>query len=203
LFDGKSSNGWISAKTGEFPKSGWEIKDGILSVLSKDAAPERGGDIITKKTFKAFELKFDFNIAEGANSGVKYGIGNNGPGLGLEYQLLDDEKHPDAKMGIDGNRTLGSLYDLIKADKEARFVKKPGEWNRARIVVMPDNTVQHWLNERKIVEYKRGDEKYKALVAKSKYAKNENFGLAPETPILLQDHGDNVQFMNIKIKELK
>jgi len=203
LFDGKSSKGWISAKTGEFPQSSWEIKDGILSVLSKDIAPERGGDIITKKTFEAFELKFDFNIAEGANSGVKYGIGNNGPGLGLEYQLLDDEKHPDAKMGIDGNRTLGSLYDLIKADKDNRFVKKPGNWNRARIVVMPDNTVQHWLNEHKIVEYKRGDEDYKARIALSKYAKYENFGLAAQSPILLQEHGDNVSFMNIKIRKIK
>jgi hypothetical protein len=95
------------------------------------------------------------------------------------------------------------LYDLIKADKEPRFVNKPGQWNRARIVVMPDNTVQHWLNERKVLEYKRGDENYKALVAKSKYAKNENFGLASESPILLQDHGDQVSFMNIKIKEIK
>ncbi len=202
LFDGKTTNAWKSAKTGEFPKQGWEVKDGILSVLSKTTSAERGGDIITKKEYGPFELKFDFSITEGANSGIKYGIGNNGPGLGLEYQILDDDKHPDAKQGVVGNRTLASLYDLIPAVKEGRFINKPGEWNRGRVVVSPDNTVQHWLNGRKVVEYKRGDAIYKALVARSKYAEYEGFGLAPKGPILIQDHGDNVHFRSIKIREL-
>lgn len=202
LFDGKTTTAWKSAKTGEFPKQGWEVKDGVLSVLSKTTSAERGGDIITKKEFGPFELKFDFSITEGANSGIKYGIGNNGPGLGLEYQILDDDKHPDAKQGVVGNRTLASLYDLIPAVKEGRFINKPGEWNRGRIVVFPDNTVQHWLNGRKVVEYKRGDAIYKALVARSKYAEYEGFGLAPKGPILIQDHGDNVHFRSIKIREL-
>jgi len=202
LFDGKTPTAWKSAKTGEFPKQGWEVKDGVLSVLSKTTSAERGGDIITKKEYGPFELKFDFSITEGANSGIKYGIGNNGPGLGLEYQILDDDKHPDAKQGVVGNRTLASLYDLIPAVKEGRFINKPGEWNRGRIVVSPDNTVQHWLNGRKVVEYKRGDAIYKALVARSKYAEYEGFGLAPKGPILIQDHGDNVHFRSIKIREL-
>ena len=202
LFDGKTTTAWKSAKTGEFPKQGWEVKDGVLSVLSKTTSAERGGDIITKKEYGPFELKFDFSITEGANSGIKYGIGNNGPGLGLEYQILDDDKHPDAKQGVVGNRTLASLYDLIPAVKEGRFINKPGEWNRGRIVVFPDNTVQHWLNGRKVVEYKRGDAIYKALVARSKYAEYEGFGLAPKGPILIQDHGDNVHFRSIKIREL-
>lgn len=202
LFDGKTTTEWKSAKTGEFPKQGWEVKDGVLSVLSKTTSAERGGDIITKKEYGPFELKFDFSITEGANSGIKYGIGNNGPGLGLEYQILDDDKHPDAKQGVVGNRTLASLYDLIPAVKEGRFINKPGEWNRGRVVVSPDNTVQHWLNGRKVVEYKRGDAIYKALVARSKYAEYEGFGLAPKGPILIQDHGDNVHFRSIKIREL-
>ena len=202
LFDGKTTTAWKSAKTGEFPKQGWEVKDGVLSVLSKTTSAERGGDIITKKEYGPFELKFDFSITEGANSGIKYGIGNNGPGLGLEYQILDDDKHPDAKQGVVGNRTLASLYDLIPAVKEGRFINKPGEWNRGRVVVSPDNTVQHWLNGRKVVEYKRGDAIYKALVARSKYAEYEGFGLAPKGPILIQDHGDNVHFRSIKIREL-
>lgn len=202
LFDGKSTKNWINAKTGKFPQNGWEVKDGTLAVLSKNQSPERGGDIITKKEFGPFELKFDFKLTEGANSGVKYGIGNNGPGLGLEYQILDDAKHPDAKQGIAGNRTMASLYDLIPASKEPRFINKIGEWNRGRIVVFPDNTVQHWLNGRKVVEYKRGDSAYNDLVAKSKYAKYENFGMAPKGPILLQDHGDNVEFKSIKIRKL-
>ncbi|MCK5729669.1 MAG: DUF1080 domain-containing protein, partial [Draconibacterium sp.] len=202
LFDGETAKCWKSAKTGEFPKQGWEVKDGSLSVLDKSDTPDRGGDIITKKEFSAFELKFDFNFAEGANSGVKYGIGNNGPGLGLEYQVLDDKVHPDAKMGAAGNRTMASLYDLIPADKESRFIKGAGEWNRARIVVYPCGTVQHWLNGRKVVEYKKGDNIYKALVARSKYAKHEGFGLAEKGPVLIQDHGNYVQYKSIKIREL-
>lgn len=202
LFDGKSSKNWINAKTGKFPQQGWETKDGTLAVLSKVHSVERGGDIITKKQFGPFELKFDFKMSEGANSGVKYGIGNNGPGLGLEYQILDDANHPDAKQGIAGNRTLASLYDLIPANKEPRFINKPGEWNRGRIVVFPDNTVQHWLNGRKVLEYKRGDSNFNDLVAKSKFVKYVNFGMAPKGPILLQDHGDNVEFRSIKIREL-
>lgn len=202
LFDGKSTDAWKSAKTGKFPKHGWEVKDGVLSVLSKTTNPKRGGDIITKKEFGPFELKFDFNFTKGANSGVKYGIGNNGPGLGLEYQILDDENHPDAKLGVVGNRTMSSLYDLIPSIKEKRFTKGIGEWNRGRIVVFADGTVQHWLNGRKVVEYVRGSAIYRALVARSKYAKHEGFGMAPKGPILLQDHGDNVHYRSIKIREL-
>lgn len=202
LFDGNSTENWESAKTGKFPENGWEVENGVLSVLAKTQSPERGGDIITKKEYGPFELKFDFNFSEGANSGVKYGIGNNGPGLGLEYQILDDNIHPDAKNGAAGNRTLASLYDLIPADKGQRFVNGAGEWNRGRIVVFPDNTVQHWLNGRKVVEYVRGNNIYDALVARSKYAEFENFGMAEKSPILLQDHNDNVHYKSIKIREL-
>jgi hypothetical protein len=202
LFDGKSADQWKSAKTGEFPKQGWEVKNGELAVLSVKDEPNRGGDIVTKREFGAFEFKFEFNMAKGANSGIKYGIGNNGPGLGLEYQILDDDEHPDAKNGAAGNRTLASLYDLIPAEKSERFIKKPGEWNLGRIVVFPDNTVQHWLNGRKVVEYKRGDNIYRALIARSKYQEFEGFGMAPKGPVLLQDHQDNVRFRSLKIREL-
>lgn len=202
LFDGKTADAWKSQRSGNFPDNGWEIKDGVLAVLSTKQSPQRGGDIITKEEFGPFELKFEFNISEGANSGIKYGLGNNGPGIGLEYQILDDERHPDAKGGVVGNRTLGSLYDLIPSEKEARFVNSPGSWNRGRIVVFPDGKVQHWLNGRKVVEYNRGDAIYRALVARSKYADYENFGMAPKSPVLLQDHQDNVQFRSIKIREL-
>ncbi len=198
LFDGKSTDCWKSAKADDFPAKGWEVKDGILSVLSNGG----GGDIITKKEYGPFELKFDFMYTEGANSGVKYGIGNNGPSLGLEYQILDDERHPDAKKGVVNNRTMSSLYDLIPSTKEGRFTKGPNEWNRGRIVVYPSGKVEHWLNGRKVVEYTRGDNIYKALVARSKYAEFENFGLAKKGPILLQDHNDNVHYRSLKIREL-
>ncbi len=204
LFDGRSTDNFESANGNSFPESGWEVKDGILSVISsKGDASKRGGDIVSREKFGAFELKFDFNFTEGANSGVKYGIGNNGPSIGLEYQILDDERHPDAKQGVVGNRTLASLYDLIPADKEPRFVKGPNEWNRGRIVVFPDGTVQHWLNGRKVVEYTRGNNIYRALVARSKYKDYENFGMVEKSPVLLQDHGDTVHFKNIKIREIQ
>ncbi len=203
LFDGETTNGWKSATGGTFPKEGWEVKDGVLSVLDNGGdASKKGGDIITTEKFGAFELKFDFNLDEGANSGIKYCIGNNGPSIGLEYQILDDERHPDAKKGIGGNHSLASLYDLIAAKKEERFVKKPGEWNRGRIVLFPDNRGEHWLNGRKVVEYTRGDSAFNALVAKSKYAKFKNFAMTTESPVLLQDHNNTVHFRSIKIKPL-
>jgi hypothetical protein len=204
LFDGKTSNGWKSARGESFPAKGWEIKDGNLTVLASGGdATQRGGDIVTTDKFKAFELRFDFNMTEGANSGVKYFTGNNGPSIGLEYQILDDSKHPDATQGAAGNRTLGSLYDLIPADKEPRFINKPGDWNRGAIVVYPDNRVEHWLNGRKVLEYVRGNNIYRALVARSKFADQEGFGMAAEAPILLQEHNDRVLFKNIKIREIK
>jgi hypothetical protein len=203
LFDGKTTQGWESASGGPIRGKDWVVKDGNLTVLSKEAEPQRGGDIVTTQKFRAFELKFDFNLAPGANSGVKYCTGNNGPSVGLEYQVLDDDLHPDAKAGVNGNRKLSSLYDLIPAVKEARFVNKPGEWNRGSVILYPDNRAEHWLNGRKVVEYIRGNDAFKAQVAKSKFSGFKNFGMSVEAPILLQDHGDNVMFRSIKIRELK
>ncbi len=203
LFDGKSTDKWKSATGSGFPDEGWKVEDGILTVVGNEGNNSaRGGDIVTKEEFGPFELKFDFNFTEGANSGIKYGLGNNGPGIGLEYQILDDKKHPDAKEGVVGNRKLASLYDLIPSETEGRFVNGPGDWNRGRIVMYPDGTVQHWLNGRKVVEYERGSKIYKALVARSKYADYENFGMAEKSPILIQDHNNTVHFRSIKIRKL-
>ena len=207
LFDGQTSNGWVGAYKDAFPSEGWHIKDGILMIEASDGSESMSfGDIVTVDKFSAFDLAFDFNISEGANSGVKYFVtlseNNVGSAIGLEYQILDDENHPDAKNGRDGNRTLASLYDLKTADKQPRYVRKPGEWNQGRIVVHPDNKVEHFINGVKVLKYVRGSEDFRRMVSESKYKIWENFGEAPEGHLLLQDHGDEVKFKNIKIKEL-
>lgn len=208
LWDGKTTAGWRGAYKDKFPDHGWQINDGTLQVnKSAGAESTNGGDIVTDKEFQAFDLQFEFKLTEGANSGVKYFVTekeqNSGSAIGLEYQILDDEKHPDAKAGVVGNRTIASLYDLIPSVKIQRGLHKIGEWNYGRVVVYPDNRVEHWLNGYKVVEYQRGTPIYQALVARSKYAQWPNFGMAEKGHILLQDHGDEVAFRSIKIKELK
>lgn len=207
LWDGKTTDGWRGGKLTEFPSKGWVIdeKNHTLKVLKSDGGEStNGGDIVTKKKYKNFELLVDFKITDGANSGIKYFVDtelNKGEGssIGCEYQILDDEKHPDAKLGKNGNRKLGSLYDLIPAPENKPF--KKGKFNTAKIVVNGDK-VEHWLNGEKIVEYTRGNKEWRDTVAGSKYKDWPKFGELKEGNILLQDHGDEVSFKNIKIKEL-
>lgn len=203
LFDGKTTNGWKAVGKDKFPQEGWKVEDGtLMAVASTKEKPVKGSDIVTEEKFSAFELQFEFNFAKGANSGVKYFTGNGGATVGMEYQVLDDKEHPDAKMGAAGNRTMGSLYDLIPAEKQERFTKPAGQWNVGRIVVYPDNRIEHWLNGVKVVEYVRGSNIFRALVARSKFASAEGFGMVKEAPILLQYHQDEVKFRSLKIKKL-
>lgn len=210
LFDGQSTDQWRGAKLDDFPAKGWEVADGELRVLAGNGGEStNGGDIVTKDQFSDFELVFEFKPTEGANSGVKYFVDpdlnkSGGSAIGLEFQILDDERHPDAKAGVNGNRTIGSLYDLIPAkpiDVQRRKDYRIGDWNRGRIKVK-DGKVEHWLNGYKVVEYDRFSQMFDALVDNSKYKDWKNFGQWPQGPILLQDHGDAVAFRSIKIRQL-
>jgi hypothetical protein len=206
LWDGKSTAGWRGAMLDGFPRSGWEIRDGVLTVIeSGGREATAGGDIVTAGEYGDFELLLEFNITEGANSGIKYFVDtalNKGEGsaIGCEFQILDDARHPDAKAGVNGNRKLAGLYDLIPPDN-VRF-NGIGEWNSARILVKGKH-VEHWLNGFKTVEYERGTQMWRALVDHSKYEIWPAFGEAPKGLILLQDHGNRVSFRSIKIRELK
>jgi len=214
LWDAETTRGWRGAKLETFPENGWNIADGILSVeQSEGGESTNGGDIVTIEKYENFILEVDFKITKGANSGIKYFVDtdlNQGAGssIGCEYQILDDEHHPDAKLGKDGNRTLSSLYDLITANAKKfnpdlqREKRSNGyDWNRAKIIVRGDE-VEHYLNGILVVKYNRSGQPWKDLVATSKYKVWPNFGEARTGHILLQDHGDKVSYRNIKIKTL-
>jgi hypothetical protein len=211
LWDGKSSKGWRGAKLDGFPAEGWTMEDGVLTVEATDGGESTGpGDIVTVDTFSNFDFVFEFKISEGANSGVKYFVDpalNKGEGsaIGCEFQILDDAVHPDAKMGVNSNRTMGSLYDLITAENysakgRSKQVKDVGQWNQGRIV-SHNGKVQHWLNNEKIIEFDRHSQMFRALVAYSKYKVWPGFCQWPEGSLLLQDHGNEVSFKNLKVRE--
>lgn len=207
LFDGESTEAWRGAHREDFPATGWEVRDGELTVLGSETGVPRGGGIVTRETFSAFELQLEFQMTEGANSGIKYlvteGYGSApGTAVAFEYQILDDMRHADAEAGRDGNRTLASLYDLLPATKTGRFVHGPGRYNHARIVVRADGTVEHWLNHQLVLAFDRKSAELDEAIALSKFAGREGFGKWPEGRILIQDHGDEVAFRSIKVRRL-
>ncbi|MDR1498028.1 MAG: DUF1080 domain-containing protein [Puniceicoccales bacterium] len=199
LWNGVDATGWRGAKIQSFPKKGWQMKNGELSVLKNG----RGGDIITQKEYSDFELVLEFKLTAAANSGIKYfaqtGLAKN-VGIGLEFQILDDQRHPDAKRGEKGTRTVGALYDLI-APPEDKPACGVGVWHTARIV-SKNGKIEHWLNGVKVVEYNRHSDSFRARVAASKFKKIPKFGEWEKGHILLQDHNDHVSFRNIKIRDL-
>lgn len=204
LWDGRTTEGWRSARSQEFPQAGWEVEDGMLVIReSGGGEAAKAGDIITREKFSDFELSVDFRITPGANSGIKIFVDpelNRGEGssIGPEFQILDDARHPDAKLGKAGNRTIGSLYDLIPAPADKK-VAAVGEWNNARIL-SKGKRVTFWLNGVKTVEFERGNAAWRGLVAGSKYKVWPRFGELEEGHILLQDHGNLVYYRNLKVR---
>lgn len=205
LFDGSSTEHWRDTKTEHFPEHGWIIEEGVLTVLGATETRESGHDIISKGLYSSFELELEVRLSEGANSGIKYIVTDHFPGhegnfLGLEYQLLDNERHPDALEGKDGNHKMGSLYDMIPAPEDIS-IHPPGSWNKVRIIVDGDH-VEHWLNNEKIIEFNRKSESFRKLLALSKYKDLDRFGEGDEGHILLQGHGNTVSFRKIRIRTL-
>mgnify|MGYP001446632709 CR=1 FL=1 len=212
LWDGKTTDGWKGSKSDEFPKNGIEIVDGTIHFLKHEKTKnfKKSGDIVTKERFDNFELEVDFMVKNGGNSGIKYFVdaltSGDGRNIGLEYQILDNN-HPDYSGGVGGNRTIGSLYDLIAAENLSESNRDDirangeGRWNRARVVVNGGN-VEHWINNIKVVEYDRFSQSMKNLIKKSKYVKHQGFGMGSSGRILLQDHSPgDIKFKNIKIRE--
>lgn len=204
LFDGTSSNGWRGYNKQEFP-AGWQAVDGTLYCKASgrgEAGGIEGGDIIFDKKFSNFELSLEWKISEGGNSGIFY-LAQEVDTLPIyatapEMQVLDNEKHID---GRDSIHCAGALYDLIPVAKD--LPKPVGEWNQAKILVFK-GTVEHWLNGKKLFEYHLWTDQWNKMIEKSKFpAFNPNWAqVAQEGYIGLQDHGDDVWFRNIKIREL-
>lgn len=208
LFDGNTSNGWHGYGKETFP-AGWQVADGTLMCNGSgrgEAGAEDGGDIVTDKEYSNFQLKLEWKISEGGNSGIFY-LGKEDPKFDKIYytapemQVLDNERHPDAMLGKDGNRKAGSLYDLIPANPQN--AKPAGEWNSVEILSYK-GTVVHKQNGETVLEYHLWTDDWNKLVAGSKFPDlNPDWAnVAKSGVIALQDHGDDVWYRNIKIKEL-
>lgn len=194
LFNGTDTAGWRAFGKPEFPAQGWVVEDGWL----KHRASGGGGDIITTEKFTDFDLRWEWQIAPGGNSGVKYFIDESrGAPIGHEYQLIDDALNDDAKVGP--QRQTASLYDALPPTSHP--VKPAGEINRSRILVR-GNHVEHWLNGIRVLTYEIGSDELAAAKARSKFKKEAKWGTKFATPILLQDHHDEIWFRNLAILPL-
>jgi len=205
LFNGKNTDGWHGYNMQSFPEKGWAVEDGTLHVFgSGKGEAGGGGDIITNKKYGNFELTLEWKVSEGGNSGIFY-LAQEKPDQPIwksapEMQILDNDKHPDAKLGVNGNRAAGSLYDLIPGNMDV--VNPVGEWNEVKILVYK-GTVVHTVNGVNVLEYHLWTDDWKKMVLNSKFKNYDDFLNTAEIGYIgLQDHGDDIWFRNIKIKEL-
>ena len=195
LFDGKTTQGWRNYGKPSFPQQGWRVEKGCLIHAAKGG----GGDIISEGRYQEFELRWEWKVAEGANSGLKYFIREERRAtIGHEYQMIDDARHSDAKTGP--LHQTASFYDVLPPSNPA--VKPAGKWNQSRILVK-GNHVEHWLNGKRALSYELGSPEVLAAVQRSKFKKVEGFGTSVSGHILLQDHGDEVWFRKIEVRDLK
>lgn len=211
LFDGSTLDGWRGLGYDTVPTAHWKVVDGAIHKVASgnvaklpDGQPARGGDLMTKETFRDFELYFEWKVTPGANSGVKYNVSEamsrksaNHAALGFEYQVLDDSLNEDNKIP---SHRAGSLYDMIASNATTRL-RPVAQWNSARIVFR-GNHGEHWLNGVKVVSYDLGTPRMDSLLAASKYKSIAGFADRRAGHIVLQDHGDATFYRNIKIKEL-
>jgi inosose dehydratase len=198
LFDGKTLNGWRGYKKPDAATTRWRVENGMLTVPPKDGKDTRGAlDLITTALYDQFELAFEWRVSPGGNSGVKYFVLEDmDAAIGHEYQIIDDQKHPDALIGPE--RQTSSLYDVLTAT--SRPVRPVGEFNESRIAVN-GTRVEHWLNGTRVLQYELETPALKAAVADSKFKSVARFGTRQKGHILLQDHGDQVWYRNIRIRQ--
>jgi hypothetical protein len=199
LFNGKNLDGWRGYKRPDATGTRWVVQDGLLTLNTGDSKDTHGQrDIISTATFDSFELAWEWKISPGGNSGVKYLVlEDRDSAIGHEYQVIDDEKHPDAKVGP--KRQTAAFYDVLAAAN--RPLKPAGEWNQSRVVVK-GNSVEHWLNGTKVLTYQLASPEIATAIAASKFKGIDRFGKPHKAHILFQDHGDAVWYRNVKVRPL-
>lgn len=199
LFDGKSLDGWRGYKKPDATGTRWKVENGFLTLPPDDGKDTQGArDIISTGTYEQFELTWEWKIAQAGNSGVKYFVLEDlSSAIGHEYQLIDDERHPDAKVGP--KRQTSAFYDVLAATD--RPLKPAGELNTSRVVVK-GHTVEHYLNGKRVLQYELDSPALRAAIAESKFKDVARFGKLQNGHLLLQDHGNQVWFRDIKIHVL-
>ncbi|MGH7560880.1 MAG: 3-keto-disaccharide hydrolase [Gemmatimonadales bacterium] len=212
LFDGRTLSGWRGLGYDTVPTAHWRVEVGAIRKLPSgkvpvqaDGQPVKGGDLMTADRFRDFEFSFEWKIAPGANSGVKYNVSeelslakaSNHAALGFEYQVLDDSLNSDNALAT---HRAAALYDLI-APGPAKRLAPVGQWNHARIVFRGPHG-EHWLNGHKVVEFELGTPRMDSVLAKSKYRTIEGFAARRTGHIILQDHNEEVWFRSLKIRIL-